>query len=157
MARAASRWMGSVAAAVPAATVQRARAALGAPEQALAGFLRKHGADREQLREEGDYWVLEKRVPGRRGGRTDRRGRPGVAAPLSLAEIDALGRHERLHLGPPAAPHPLPAGRRGGAVRPRDGEDDGHGLAAGDLTEGHRFLAPGADPHHRLGRVCRRF
>ena len=31
-----------------------------APEQALAGFLRKHGASREQLRQEGDYWVLEK-------------------------------------------------------------------------------------------------
>ena len=26
----------------------------------------------------------------------------------------------------------------------RDGEDDGHGLASGDLTEGHRFHAPGA-------------
>ena len=34
-----------------------------------------------------------------------------------------------------------------GAVVPfdlRDGDDDGHGLAAGNLTEGHRFLAPGA-------------
>ena len=31
-----------------------------APEQALAGFLRKHGAAREELREVGDFWVLEK-------------------------------------------------------------------------------------------------
>src|SRR5579871_1277463 len=31
----------------------------GAPEQALAGFLRKHGASREQLRQVGDYWVVE--------------------------------------------------------------------------------------------------
>ncbi len=34
-----------------------------------------------------------------------------------------------------------------GAVVPfdlRDGADDGHGLASGNLTEGHRFLAPGA-------------
>ena len=31
-----------------------------APEQALAGFLRKHGATRDQLRQEGDYWVLDK-------------------------------------------------------------------------------------------------
>jgi len=29
-----------------------------APEQAVAGFLRKHRASREQLRQEGDYWVL---------------------------------------------------------------------------------------------------
>ena len=26
----------------------------------------------------------------------------------------------------------------------REGDDDGHGLAAANLTEGHRFLAPGA-------------
>src|SRR5689334_14417302 len=31
-----------------------------APPQALEGFLRKHGATREQLREEGDFWVLAK-------------------------------------------------------------------------------------------------
>ncbi len=33
-----------------------------------------------------------------------------------------------------------------GAVVPfglAQGEDDGHGLASGDQTEGHRFLAPG--------------
>src|ERR1700733_7390027 len=33
-----------------------------APEQALQGFLRKHGATRDQLRQEGDYWVLEKQA-----------------------------------------------------------------------------------------------
>ena len=33
-----------------------------APEQALQGFLRKHGATREQVRQEGDYWVLEKQA-----------------------------------------------------------------------------------------------
>ncbi|HET8995095.1 MAG TPA: glycine--tRNA ligase subunit beta, partial [Acetobacteraceae bacterium] len=36
-----------------------------------------------------------------------------------------------------------------GAVVPfalREGADDGHGLATGDQTEGHRFLAPGAFP-----------
>ena len=35
-----------------------------APEQALAGFLRKHGAARDDLREEGDFWVLDRMVPG---------------------------------------------------------------------------------------------
>ncbi len=40
-----------------ASSAARARSA---PEQALAGFLRKHGATQEQLREEGDFWVLEK-------------------------------------------------------------------------------------------------
>ena len=114
-----------------------------APEQAVAGFLRKHRASREQLRQEGDYWVLEKAaeaVP---------------AATLIAAAIPPLLRR-----------FPWPKSMRwGGAsaftwVRPlrrivclldgevvpfdlQDGADDGHGLAASDLTEGHRFHAPG--------------
>ena len=115
-----------------------------APEQAVAGFLRKHGASREQLHQEGDYWVLRKTaeaIP---------------AASLIAGAIPPLLRR-----------FPWPKSMRwGGAsnfvwVRPlrrivclldgavvpfdlRDGEDDGHGLASGDLTEGHRFHAPGA-------------
>jgi len=114
-----------------------------APEQAVAGFLRKHGASRDQLRQEGDYWVVQKvaeAVP---------------AATLIAAAIPPLLRR-----------FPWPKSMRwGGAsaftwVRPlrrivclldgevvsfdlRDGADDGHGLAASDLTEGHRFHAPG--------------
>jgi glycyl-tRNA synthetase beta chain len=34
-----------------------------APEQALAGFLRKHGAAKEDLVREGDFWVLNKQTP----------------------------------------------------------------------------------------------
>jgi glycyl-tRNA synthetase beta chain len=115
-----------------------------APEQALAGFLRKHGASREQLRQEGDYWVLEKTadtIP---------------AATLIAGAIPPLLRR-----------FPWPKSMRWGEgsnfvwVRPlrrivclldgsvvpfdlRDGGDDGHGLASANLTEGHRFLAPGA-------------
>ena len=89
-----------------------------APEQALAGFLRKHGASREQLRQEGDYWVLREDGGGGTGRHADRRRDPAAAAPLPLAQVDALGRRQQLRLGPPAAAHRLPAGRRGGAVRP---------------------------------------
>ena len=42
-----------------ASTIERGPRA-SAPEQALTGFLRKHNASRDQLRQEGDYWVLEK-------------------------------------------------------------------------------------------------
>ena len=115
-----------------------------APEQALAGFLRKHGATREQLRQEGDFWVLEK-----------------ANASLSAAELIATALPALLRR------FPWPKSMRWGGtsqftwVRPlrrivclldgavvpfslADGADDGHGLASGDLTEGHRFLAPGA-------------
>jgi glycyl-tRNA synthetase beta chain len=117
---------------------------LGAPEQALAGFLRKHGASRADLREEGAFWVLERRTPG------------VAAAALIARELPGVLRR-----------FPWPKSMRWGAtsaftwVRPlrrilclldgetvlfdlRDGEDDGHGLVSADLTEGHRFLAPGA-------------
>jgi glycyl-tRNA synthetase beta chain len=119
-----------------------------APEQALAGFLRKHRATREQLRQESGYWVLEKSAAER------------PAAELIAAATPPLLRR-----------FPWPKSMRWGAgsdftwVRPlrritcildgevvpfdlRDGNDDGHGLAASNLTEGHRFHAPGAFPVH---------
>jgi glycyl-tRNA synthetase beta chain len=115
-----------------------------APEQALAGFLRKHSASREQLRQEGDYWVLDK-----------------IAAAIPAAALIAGA------IPPLLRRFPWPKSMRWGGsssfvwVRPlrrivclldgaviafdlRDGDDDGHGLASADLTEGHRFLAPGA-------------
>ncbi len=119
-----------------------------APDQALAGFLRKHGAAREQLRLEGDYWVLE------------RPSEAVAASPLIAAALPPLLRR-----------FPWPKSMRWGGssaftwVRPlrrivclldgevvrfdlREGGDDGHGLASDNLTEGHRFLSPGAFPVH---------
>src|SRR5271166_3721421 len=116
----------------------------GAPEQALTGFLRKHNAKRDQLRQEGDYWVLEKR-----------------AAAVSAADLIAGVMPGLLRR------FPWPKSMRWGGgssfvwVRPlrriiclldgevvpfdlRDGADDGHGLVSANLTEGHRFHASGA-------------
>ncbi|MFX8051676.1 glycine--tRNA ligase subunit beta, partial [Acinetobacter baumannii] len=33
---------------------------IGAPDQAIEGFLRKHGAARGDLRQEGQFWVLSR-------------------------------------------------------------------------------------------------
>ncbi len=134
-----------VAEVAAAASVERGPRA-SAPEQALAGFLRKHDASRAQLRQDGDYWVLEKRTT-------------AIAAADLIAGVmpDLLRRF--------AWPKSM---RWGGSssftwIRPlrrivclldgvvvafdlRDGADDGHGLASGDLTEGHRFHAPKAFP-----------
>ncbi len=117
---------------------------VSAPEQALAGFLRKHAATRDELRQEGEFWLLDRLTP-------------GVAAAALVASV-MPGLLRRF---------PWPKSMRWGAgsqftwVRPlrrilclldgevvpftlAQGEDDGHGLASGDLSEGHRFLSPGA-------------
>src|SRR5271163_989297 len=46
--------------AVPASSSIERGPRVSAPEKAVGGFLRKHDATRDQLRQEGDYWVLDK-------------------------------------------------------------------------------------------------
>ena len=121
-----------------------------APEQALAGFLRKHNATRDQVRQEGDYWVLSKSAA-------------AVQASTLVAEaIPALLRRfpwpKSMRWGGTSSFTWVRPLRRitcllDGAVVPfdlRDGADDGHGLASANLTEGHRFHAPGAFSVTRL-------
>jgi glycyl-tRNA synthetase beta chain len=115
-----------------------------APEQALTGFLRKHNAGREQLRQEGDYWVLEKTAEA------------VSAADLIASVLPGLLRRfpwpKSMRWGGSSSFVWIRPLRRiicllDGAVVPfdlRDGADDGHGLVSADLTEGHRFHAPGA-------------
>jgi len=115
---------------------------IGAPDQAIEGFLRKHGATREALTQQGQFWVLQK---------------PGEvieARELLARAVPAVLRN-----------FPWPKSMRWGTssfawVRPlqrilcvfdgetvpfalAQGEDAVHGLVASDLTEGHRIMAPG--------------
>ncbi len=138
-----------VADAVPASSSVERGPRVGAPEQALAGFLRKHAATRNALREEGGFHVLEKSAP-------------SVPAAQLIASVmpDLLRRF--------AWPKSM---RWGGTsaftwVRPLrrivcilDGRiveftlatetDDGHRLVSSDVTEGHRFMSP--EPVHVRG------
>ncbi len=115
-----------------------------APEQALAGFLRKHGAAKDQLREEGEFWVLDKVVPGVEAGSLVAGALPGLLRRFPWPKSMRWGGTSQFTWVRPL--------RRivcllDGAVVPfdlRDGADDGHGLESGNLTEGHRFLSPGA-------------
>ena len=117
---------------------------LGAPPQALEGFLRKHGATQDQLTQEGQFWVLA------------RPGEVTLATDLLARAVPAVLRG-----------FPWPKSMRWGSsdfawVRPLQrvlcvfdgepvrfalahGDDAVHGLVAGDLTEGHRILA-GTEP-----------
>lgn len=136
--------VGEMAASAEAPGKEERGPRIGAPEQAIEGFLRKHGATRDMLQQEGQFWVLSK---------------PGavIAARALIAErLPALLRGF-------AWPKSMRWGSSGFAwVRPlqrilcvfdgetvpfalAQGEDAAHGLAAGDLTEGHRVLA-GTEP-----------
>jgi glycyl-tRNA synthetase beta chain len=117
-----------------------------APEQAVAGFLRKHGAAKDALREEGGYWVLEKTSAAVSATQLIAGALPGLLRRFSWPKSMRWGGTSQF-----VWVRPL---RRivcllDGEVVPfdlRDGSDDGHGLTSANLTEGHRFHAPGAFP-----------
>ncbi|HQT78145.1 MAG: glycine--tRNA ligase subunit beta [Rhodospirillales bacterium 20-64-7] len=133
-----------VAAEVAASSSTERGPRTSAPEQALTGFLRKHNASREQLRQEGDYWVLEKSAAAVSAAALIAGAMPGLLRRFPWPKSMRWGGSSSF-----VWVRPL---RRivcllDGAVVPfdlRDGADDGHGLASGNLTEGHRFHAPGA-------------
>ncbi|GBQ24410.1 glycyl-tRNA synthetase subunit beta [Gluconacetobacter sacchari DSM 12717] len=131
---------------VPGTTIAERGPRDGAPEKALAGFTRKHGVTQDDLVLENGFWVLNRTIS-------------PVDAATRVAEI----------LPPLLRRFPWPKSMRWGHgsaftwVRPLrrilclldgevvdaalvDGEDDGHGLRADRLTEGHRFTAPAAFP-----------
>ena len=133
-----------VAAEVAAASSSERGPRAGAPEQALAGFLRKHNASREQLRQDGDYWVLDKSAAAVSAAGLIAEAMPGLLRRFAWPKSMRWGAGSNF-----VWVRPL---RRivcllDGAVVPfdlRDGADDGHGLASAALTEGHRFHAPEA-------------
>ena len=116
-----------------------------APEKALLGFLKKFGKAREDLQEGADgyfYLMISS---------------PEVPASARIAEklpeiIRRLPWPKSMRWGGTSELTWVRPLRRivcllDGKVVPfdlRDGSDDGHGLASSNLTEGHRFLAPGA-------------
>jgi len=116
----------------------------GAPEAALNGFLRKHGASRDAVREEGGYLVLDRVVPAVDATTIIARELPDLLRRFPWPKAMRWG-------GTSAFAWVRPLRRilcvLDGRVVPfdlREGADDGHGLASGNETEGHRFMAPGA-------------
>lgn len=117
---------------------------IGAPDQAIDGFLKKHGATRDALKEEGQFWVLSK--PGRT---LEARALVAEAMP---ALIRAFPWPKSMRWGGTSSMVWVRPLKRilcvlDGAVVPftlAQGADDGHGLVSGDLTEGHRIMSPGA-------------
>ncbi len=132
-----------VQSAIPAASTTERGPRVAAPEAALTGFLRKHGATRDQVVQEGEHWVLTRATPAQ------------SAATLIAAALPPLLRRftwpKSMRWGTGAFTWVRPLRRilciLDGAVVPfslADGADDGHGLVSGNETEGHRFHAPDA-------------
>lgn len=135
---------GTVAAGVAASRSSERGPRANAPDAALAGFLRKHGASKDMLRQDGDFWMLDKEVPGVEAAALIARELPGLLRRFPWPKSMRWG-------GTSAFTWVRPLRRilclLDGDVVPfdlRDGADDGHGLASGSVTEGHRFLSPGA-------------
>jgi glycyl-tRNA synthetase beta chain len=116
---------------------------LTASDQAVTGFLRKNAATRDNLVQEGEYWVLHRST----------RAQTATAA-IATAVPPLLRRFpwpKSMRWGGTSAFTWVRPLRRilcllDGAIVPfdlADGEDDGHALFAANLTEGHRFHAPG--------------
>ena len=134
-----------VDAAVPESRVSERGPRASAPDQALAGFLRKHGATKDMLTQEGEFWVLDRVVPGASAADLIAKAIPSLIRKFPWPKSMRWGGTSTLTWVRPL--------RRitcllDGAVvqfdlRDGDGADDGHGLVASDQSEGHRFLSPG--------------
>ncbi len=128
---------------VPASSSTERGPRANAPEQALAGFLRKHVATRDQLAQDGGHWVLTLSSPAT------------PAVDLVAAVLPPLLRRfpwpKSMRWGDGSAFTWVRPLRRilcllDGRIVPftlADGTDDGHGLVSSNETEGHRFHAPG--------------
>jgi glycyl-tRNA synthetase beta chain len=132
-----------LSAGVPASLTSERGPREGAPEQALAGFLRKHAAERSDLVLDAGFWSLAKRTEAVEAASLIAASMPGLLRRFSWPKSMRWG-------GTSAFAWVRPLRRIAclldGAVVRFDlslPDDDGHGLAAADLTEGHRFLSPG--------------
>ena len=129
---------------VPASRSEERGPRTTAPEQALAGFLRKHSAARESLTEQNGFWVLSRENPGSDAGAVIAQAVPALLWRFPWPKSMRWG-------GTSAFTWVRPLRRivclLDGVAVPfvlAQGSDDAHGLASGNLSEGHRFMSPGA-------------
>lgn len=127
---------------IPASTRSERGPRESAPEQALAGFLRKHDATRDELVAENGSWVLNRAVPPVRAADRVAEVVPDILWRFSWPKSMRWGAGSYFTWVRPlrgiiclldGTPVPLTLARDG---------DDAHGLSSGVLTTGHRFMAP---------------
>ncbi|NHN85747.1 glycine--tRNA ligase subunit beta [Acetobacter musti] len=137
-----------VATEVPAETVSERGPRETAPEKALEGFLRKHGATKADVALENGFWVLTRNTPAISAEAYIAERLPTLLRQFSWPKSMRWGtgsiftwvrplRRILCTLGGTVVPFSL-ATDEGGIP------DNGHNLTSGDFTEGHRFWPQGA-------------
>lgn len=132
-----------VQASIPATQIAERGPRISAPPAALDGFLRKHGATRDDVRQENDYWVLEKNNPAVLAHEAIATAMPGLLRRFPWPKSMRWGNSAFTWVRPLRRIVCL----LDGVVVPfhlADADDQAHGLCSGAWTEGHRFMAPGA-------------
>lgn len=132
----------TIDATVPASTQSERGPRITAPEQALLGFLRKHDATKSDLQEEKGFWVLNRQIAERSAASFLQDIVPDVLWGFTWPKSMRWGNGSAFTWVRPL--------RRIIAVLDGDvvpfslarGDDDGHGLTSGNLSQGHRFLTP---------------
>lgn len=118
---------------------------IGAPEQALAGFLKKHNATAEMLTEQNGFLVLVKPGETITAEALLMRALPDLLWAFPWPKSMRWGVSQFTWVRPLQRILCLLDGRVVPVSLAR-GEDAAHRLLAGDVTEGHRVHAPGAFP-----------
>lgn len=132
----------TIDATVPASSQSERGPRVTAPEQAILGFLRKHGAEKADLQEQNGFWLLNREIAERSAASLLQEVVPETLWNFSWPKSMRWGKGSTFTWVRPL--------RRiiailDGEIVPFSlarGNDDGHGLASGHVTQGHRFLAP---------------
>ncbi|RVT99216.1 glycine--tRNA ligase subunit beta [Rhodovarius crocodyli] len=114
-----------------------------APEAALTGFLRKHGATKEDLTQQGDFWVLVKPGSSTEAAALIAGALPGVLWSFPWPKSMRWGISGFTWVRPLQRILCLLDGQVVPFALARE-DDAAHGIASGDETEGHRVHGPGA-------------
>jgi len=118
---------------------------IGAPEQALAGFLKKHNATADMLVEQNGFLVLIKPGETITAEALLHKALPDLLWAFPWPKSMRWGESQFTWVRPLQRILCLLDGRVVPVALAR-GEDAAHRLVAGDVTEGHRVHAPGAFP-----------
>lgn len=127
---------------IPAQQFEERGPRVTAPEKALDGFLRKHAAQKTDLTEKNGFWILTKTAPEQSAAQFIQEKIPQILWQFPWPKSQRWGNGSQFTWVRPL--HRITC-ILDGVVVPftlAKDDDNAHGLTSGQITEGHRFLAP---------------